>query len=390
MDSKVSNRILNLPNYLFADLENLKQEKEKNGCRVIDLSVGDPNFPTDAYIVEKMKNSLSDFETHRYPPFRGYKELKESVSNWYKHRFNVEIDSEKEVLILLGSKEGLSHISLSYLDPGDIALAPNPGYPAYAGGIALAGGVLKELPLLEKNNFFPDFSNVSSSIAKKAKLMFLNYPNNPTGAVIDIEKFEETVNFARENNIIVAHDAAYSEVSFGDYVSPSFLQVKGAKDVGVEFHSFSKTFCMTGWRIGMVVGNAEIINNIAKTKAFVDSGVFGAIQKAASFALDSYGEVSKEIKERYTERIKILKNGLNPLGWEIKEPRAGYFIWTKVPNNLSSMDFCEMLLDKAGVLVTPGVGFGSHGEGYIRISLNVEEEELHAAVQAISKNFYVY
>ncbi|MBE7105787.1 aminotransferase class I/II-fold pyridoxal phosphate-dependent enzyme [Bacillus cereus] len=389
MNFKISNRVSNLPSYLFAHLENMKQKRVKEGYPVIDLSVGDPSFPTQSHIVEKMKEVLSEYETHRYPPFRGIDQLKITISEWYKRRFGVDIDPEKEVLILVGSKEGLSHISLSYIDPGEIALVPNPGYPAYAGGVALAGGEVEEIPLLEKNNFFPDFSNVSPRVAKKAKLMFLNYPNNPTGAVASVEDFERAVEFAKKNNIIVAHDAAYSEVSFGNYVAPSFLKAKGAKEIGVEFHSFSKTFCMTGWRIGMVVGNAEVIDNIAKTKAFVDSGVFGAIQKAASFALDSYNEVPKEIKERYLERMNILKRGLEPLGWEIQVPKAGYFIWVKVPNNNSSMEFCKMLLEKAGVLMTPGVGFGGYGEGFIRISLNVEEEQLHRAIKSINENIYI-
>jgi len=384
MNISSANRVKQLPPYLFAELEKLKEKKINNGEEVLDLSVGDPNFPTNSSIINTTKEALDNPINHRYPPFKGTEDLKRSVTKWYRERFGVKVDPDKEVLILLGSKEGISHLSLAYLNPGDIALVPNPGYPAYSGGVALAEGQTINLPLREENKFFPDFNEISVSDAKNAKLMFLNYPNNPTGATASLEQFNKAVEFARKNNILIAHDAAYSEITFNEHLAPSFLQADHAKEVGVEFHSFSKTFCMTGWRIGMVVGNEHVINNLSKAKAFIDSGVFSSVQKGASYALENYKGVSESIKNQYKERIEIIKNGLEKEGWEIEKPNAGYFIWAKIPGNQTSMEFCIELLNSTGVLITPGIGFGEYGEGYVRISLNVEKSLLKKAIPKIS------
>ncbi|MGE7217396.1 LL-diaminopimelate aminotransferase [Priestia koreensis] len=383
MKIKGAERLNNLPPYLFAELEGLKFDCELSGKKVFDLSVGDPNFPTAPPIVESMIDGAKEADNHRYPPFKGHVQFRQAVSSWYKRRFEVDLDPELEVLALLGSKEGLSHISLAFLDAGDLALVPNPGYPAYAGGISLAGGTMAEMPLLEENNFFVNVEEIPEETAQKAKIMFINYPNNPTGAVADVQDFAKIVDFAKRYNIIVVHDAAYSEVNFGDQLSPSFLEAPGAKEVGVEFHSLSKTFCMTGWRIGMVVGNAEVINQLAKVKAFVDSGIFGAVQVAATTALNDYLQFDVNIKESYERRLSIIVEGLKEYDWYLNSPKSGYFIWAKLPEGVPSMDFCKKLLSQTGVLVTPGIGFGEYGEGFVRISLNVQEAVLEEAIHLL-------
>ncbi|WP_341283084.1 LL-diaminopimelate aminotransferase [Paenibacillus sp. FSL H8-0537] len=389
MQFEGAKRLDDLPPYLFSELEQMKLEHEAQGNQVIDLSVGDPNFPTSPEIVNVLNQAAVSEEHQHYPPFRGYRHLRVAIAEWYKRRFDIEVNPDTEVLILLGSKEGLSHISLAFLDPGDCALVPNPGYPAYLGGIALAGGKHVEMPLLEENKFLIDVDRIDPLVAERAKLLFMNYPNNPTGEVADLDAFTRIVDFAKQHNIVVVHDAAYSEVTFGDYESPSFLQAKGAKDVGVEFHSFSKTFCMTGWRIGMVVGNEEVINRLAKVKAFVDSGVFGAIQEAAAYAIGTYETIKSEMKSAYEKRIRILCDGLAAYGWRLTPPKAGYFIWGKVPEGWSSMDFCKKVLEEANVMLTPGSGFGKYGEGYVRISLNVNDDQLTACIQAIGSVYQV-
>ncbi|RLB10964.1 MAG: LL-diaminopimelate aminotransferase [Deltaproteobacteria bacterium] len=378
-------RLKKLPPYLFKELDRKRDEAISKGVDVIDLGVGDPDLPTPEPVVEEMKRAVQDSKNHRYPSYVGMIEFRKAVAEWYKNRFGVSLDPENEVLSLIGSKEGIAHFPLAFVNPGDIVLVPTPAYPVYNISTIFAGGTSFFMPLLEENHFLPDLSSIPTQIAEKAKIMFINYPNNPTSAVADKDFFKEVVEFAKKYGIIVCHDAAYTEISFDGYVPPSILEVDGAKEVAVEFHSLSKTYNMTGWRIGFAVGNAELISALGAVKSNIDSGVFQAVQIAAIRALRLDRSWIKETVDIYKKRRDLLVEALNNIGLKVKPPKATFYLWIKVPEGYSSEGFASKLLDEAGIVVTPGNGFGEPGEGYIRISLTQKDERLKEAVDRIKR-----
>lgn len=378
-----ADRINSLPPYLFASIDKAKAEATKRGVDVINLSIGDPDMPTPSHIVEAMKKALDNPAHHRYPSYEGMLSFRTAAAQWYKKTMNVELNPEDEVLTLIGSKEGIAHIPLAFLNPGDISLVPDPAYPVYNIGSILADGKPFRMPLLAGNDFLPDLGSIPLNIAKKAKLMFINYPNNPTSAIASLEFFEEVVDFANDNNIIVIHDNAYSEMTYDGYRAPSFLNAKGAKEVGIEVHSLSKTYNMTGWRIGFAVGNKDILAGLGKVKTNVDSGAFEAVQGAGIAALSGSQECVQEMNSVYKERRDALLVGLKELGLPVEKPRATFYVWAEVGG--SSSDFATMLLEKAGIVATPGIGFGEYGEGYVRFALTQPVERIDEAVERMRK-----
>jgi LL-diaminopimelate aminotransferase len=374
-------RLKNLPPYLFAELDRKKAEARAKGVDVIDLGVGDPDLPTPANIITKLAEAARDPRYHRYPSYTGMNGFREAVSRWYLRRTGVTLDPLKEVVSLIGSKEGIAHIPLAFVDPGDTVLVPSPAYPVYAIATMFAGGIPYEMPLLKSNNFLPDLTAIPAEILDSAKMMFLNYPNNPTGASATTAFFEEVVGLARQHNIIVCHDFAYSEMTFDGYVPPSFLEVDGAKEVGIEFHSLSKTYNMTGWRIGFAVGNAQVIGGLGQIKSNIDSGIFEAIQIAGIEALEGDQGCLDEMRDIYTERRDVLVRGLHDLGLRMDIPKATFYVWIEVPSGQTSASFSQLLLEKIGIVATPGNGFGAPGEGYIRMALTVSKERLQEAVE---------
>ncbi|NOY63961.1 MAG: LL-diaminopimelate aminotransferase [Nitrospirae bacterium] len=385
MKVELADRLKSLPPYLFARIDEMKEEALSKGVDLIDISIGDPDLPTPAHIVDAMKKAVEKPEHHRYPSYAGMLSYREAVAQWYERRFNVKLDPAEEVLSLIGSKEGIGHIPLAFINPGDVVLCPSPAYPVYSIGTLFAGGEPYFMPLKEENHFFPDFSSIPGDILKRAKMMFLNYPNNPTSQTASVEFFKEAIEFAVRHNIIICHDNAYSELYFDGKRPISFLEVEGAMDVGVEFHSLSKTYNMTGWRIGFVCGNKEVIAGLGKIKTNIDSGIFQAIQEAAIVALRSDEGILDDIRSIYQERRDILIDGLSSIGLKVNKPDATFYIWAKVPEGYTSESFTIHLLDKAGILGTPGNGFGEPGEGYIRFALTVSAERLKEAVERIKK-----
>lgn len=373
-------RIKNLPPYLFARIEAKIAEAKAAGRDIINLGIGDPDRPTPKYIIEALATAAADPANHQYPTSVGMLSFRRAVADWYRCRFGVSLDPQKEVVTLIGSKEGIAHLPFCYLNPEDVALVPDPGYPVYGIGTLLAGGKPYFLPLRKENGFLPDLTLVPSEIAQRAKLLFLNYPHNPTGAVAGKEFFAEVVRFAQEYEIIVAHDAAYSELTFDGYRAPSFLEAPGAKGVGIEFGSLSKPYNMTGWRIGWAVGNAEVIETLGCLKSNLDSGAFQAVQEAGRRALEGPQTCVVEMQKTYVARRDLVIAGLNELGWRLTPPRATFYVWAPVPQGYTSESFAESLLEKAGVVVTPGNGYGACGEGYFRIALTLEEERLREAL----------
>jgi len=378
-----ADRINSLPPYLFAAIDKAKAEVIKKGVDVINLGIGDPDMPTPHHIVEAMKKSLDNSARHRYPSYEGMLTFRNAAAQWYRKTMNVTLDPEDEVLTLIGSKEGIAHIPLAFLNPGDVSLVPDPGYPVYNIGSILASAKPFKMPLLAENEFLPDLDAIPKDIAKKAKLMFLNYPNNPTSAIAPLKFFEEVVDYANENNIIVVHDDAYSEMTFDGYKAPSFLNVSGAKDVGIEMHSLSKTYNMTGWRLGFAVGNSEILAGLGKVKTNVDSGAFESIQEAGIAALTGPQDCVRDMNKIYRERRDALLSGLMELGLDVKPPKATFYIWAHV--NGKASDFSTILLEKAGIVATPGNGFGEYGEGYVRFALTQPVERINEAVDRMRK-----
>ena len=378
-----ADRIKNLPPYLFAAIDKAKQEARARGVDVIDLSVGDPDLPTPAHIVEALRQAAEDTSNHQYPSYEGKLTFRTAVADWYKRTFNVDLDPRNEVLTLIGSKEGIAHAPLAFINPGDVALIPDPAYPVYRTATAFAGGEPVIMPLLKENKFLPDLEAIPSEVARRAKIMFLNYPNNPIGATADRSFFQELVDFAREYNIIVMHDNPYSEIYYEGQRSLSLLEIDGAKDVAVEFHSLSKTYNMTGWRIGSVVGNSEVVAGIGKIKSNIDSGTFGAVQDAGIAALRCPDRVVDDIRKIYQHRIEILYQALRDLGLELEKPRATLYLWAWVGG--SSIQYAERLLEKTGIVATPGLGFGKYGEGYIRFSITQQTKRIEEAVVRLEK-----
>jgi len=378
-------RIKKLPPYLFARIEKLIREKRAEGVDIISLGIGDPDLPTPQHIVEELAKEAGNPANHQYPSSEGMLDYRRAVAGWYGRRYNVELDPQTEVVALIGSKDGIAHIPWCCLDPGDTVLVPDPGYPVYAGGSILAGATPYYVKLAPEKGYLPDFASIPTDVARKAKIMFLNYPNNPTGAVADESFFAETVSFAKEFEIIICHDAPYTEVAYDGYRPPSFLQTPGAKEVGIEFNSLSKTFNMTGWRIGWAAGSADAVEVLGRLKSNIDSGQFNAIQKAAIAGLNGPLDSLREVNEIYRQRRDILIDGFNSLGWNLQKPKATFYIWAPVPAGFTSASFAEEVLEKAGVVITPGTGYGANGEGYFRMSLTVGTGRLKEAIERIQR-----
>ena len=376
-------RINDLPPYLFAEIDRRKREALARGVDLIDLGIGDPDIPTPSPVIEKLIEGASKPVNHRYPNSSGMAEFREAVTRWYKQRFDVTLDPGKEVVSLIGSKEGIGNMAVAFVDPGDIVLVSSPCYPVYHIGTSFNGGKNYFLPLKKENNFLPDLDTVPPDIAKQAKLLWINYPNNPTAAIADKAFFQRVVEFAHRHNVIVCHDAAYTEMGFDGYRPMSFLEVDGAKEVGIEFHSLSKTFNMTGWRIGMAVGNPELVSGLAQAKSNLDSGIFQAVQEAGIEALSLGDKIVEPSRKIYQERRDILVDALNAIGLACDKPRATFYVWVGTPKGLSSAEFTAKLLDEAGVVTTPGNGFGAAGEGYVRFTVCVDKMRLKEVAERI-------
>ncbi len=380
-----ADRLDRLPPYLFAEIDRMKQEALGQGISIISLGIGDPDLPTPPHIVEVLKRAAENPAHHRYPSYQGMQTFREAVATWYRNRFSVELDPDSEVLSLIGSKEGLGHLPLAFLNPGEVSLIPDPAYPVYEAGTVLAGGHPVRMPLLAENAFLPDPEDLKMSDVRQAKLLFLNYPNNPTAAVAPEEFFGQIVDFAREYEIIVVHDAAYSEMAFDGYQPLSFLQTPGAKEVGIELHSLSKTFNMTGWRVAFAVGNEEVLSALGAVKTNIDSGVFQAVQEAGVAALTGDQGCVEEMRQIYGRRRDVMCEGIRSVGLQAETPRATFYVWIRVPEGYTSASFTAHLLQKAGVMTTPGNGFGDNGEGFIRAALTQDESQIQEAIERIRK-----
>ncbi|MDD1714208.1 MAG: LL-diaminopimelate aminotransferase [Methanoregulaceae archaeon] len=375
-----ADRMGELPPYLFARIDQMKAAKIQSGTDVIDLGVGDPDLPTPPHIVEALCTAAHDPKNHHYPSYAGMDAYRAAVSGWYKKRFGVTLDPGKEVLALMGSKDGIAHIPEAFVNPGDYVLAPSPGYPVYRTSTLFAEGKVYEMPLRQERQFLPDLDAIPADVVRSARLMFLNYPNNPTSAITLPGFFEEAVDFATDHDLIIVHDNAYSEIAYDGYTAPSFLATPGAMEIAVEMHSLSKTYNMTGWRIGMACGNAEILAGLGRVKTNVDSGVFDAVQRAAINALSGPQDCIREACRIYQERRDVLVSGLRELGHSVEPPRATFYVWMKVED---SLQFASRLLDEAGIVVTPGIGFGAGGEGYVRFALTRPSERIREAVDRL-------
>jgi len=382
---RLSRRVKELPPYLFVEISKKIAERKARGEEVVSFAIGDPDLPTPAHIIERLCREAQDPVNHRYPETEGLPELRKAIAEWYQKRFGVTLDPDKEVLPLWGAKDGIAHIAFCLIDYADVALVPDPGYPVYSIGTMFAGGRPYYLPLTEGGNFLPDLAAIPDYILRKAKLLWLNYPNNPTAAVADLDFFNRMVEFAGRHNLVICHDGPYSEVAFDGYQPVSFLEADGAKEVGVEFHSLSKTFNMTGWRIGMAVGNAQLINALLRFKSNIDSGISQAVQYAAIEALRGPQDCIEEHNAIYQRRRDLICDVLNDIGLSAKPPKASLYIWAKVPEGYTSVEFATALLDEVGVVVTPGTGYGKHGEGYVRLSLTIPDAQLVKGLSLLSK-----
>ena len=377
-----ADRLKRLPPYLFKEIDRKKQEVKAKGVDIIDLGVGEPDLPTPDHIIEAMKKAVEDPANHQYPSYSGMNTYKEAVGGWYKKRFGVDLDPDREVVSLIGSKEGIAHLPFAFINPGDVALIPTPAYPVYNIATLFAGGEPFFMPLLGENHFLPDLDAIPAETAKRAKVLFINYPNNPTAAVAEIDFFRRVVDFAKKYQILVCHDAAYTEMAFDGYQPLSFLEAEGAKDVGIEFHSLSKTYNMTGWRIGFAVGHADLIEGLGAIKSNIDSGVFQAVQIAAIQAIQEDQACVEEMRETYGRRRDLMVKGLIEAGLELEKPRATFYLWVRVPKGYTSTQMAGRLLEE-GVVVTPGNGFGEPGEGYFRIALTQKRDRLVEAIERI-------
>jgi len=382
MRSIPARRLTCLPPYLFAELDRKRRETAARGLDIIDLGIGDPDLPTPEPIVRALIEAAGNPKTHRYPTYQGMPAFRETAARFMRERFGIDLDPQTEICALIGSKEGIAHAPLALVNPGETVLVPDPAYPVYRAGTMFAGGEPVDMPLREENGFLPDFQEISDETAERASVMFLNYPNNPTGATVDENFFDQAVDFAATHDLTVLHDAAYSELCFADYRAPSILQVPSAKERCVEFHSLSKTFNMTGWRLGFVAGNAQVVGAIGRVKTNIDSGVFAAVQQAGIAAYSLPEHVRRDIAAVYRPRRDVVLDGLRRAGIAAPQVRATFYVWFPVPGG-DSTAFASRLLEKTGVVVTPGVGFGPHGEGYVRIALCAPEERLAEAMERI-------
>jgi LL-diaminopimelate aminotransferase len=380
-----SERLQKLPPYLFAEIDKKKKAALAAGRDVINLGVGDPDRPTPAPIIRSLQEHVENPAFHQYALDQGSPELRRAIAAFFQARYGVDLDPDSEILPLIGSKEGLAHLPLAVLNPGDVSLVPDPCYPVYRGSSLFAGAEIYTMPLEPGLGFRPDFHAIPAEVYTRARLMFLNYPNNPTAGTADLAFFEQAVALAQEHGFIIAQDAAYNEMYFDDKPAPSILQVPGAKDVAVEFHSLSKTFNMTGWRVGFAVGGAAMIAALGQVKANIDSGIFTAIQFAAKTALEQYDTLTPPIRALYQERRDAFISGLREHGWDVPTPRATFYIWIPCPDGITSTDLCTRLLDEADVVTTPGLGFGQTAESFIRAALTVETPRLLEAVDRITR-----
>ena len=386
MSSRVAKRLRELPPYLFARIDELKQEARAKGADLIDLGIGDPDLPTPAHVVAELARAGADPGHHRYPSYKGMAELRKAAADYYRTRWGVTLDPDREVLALIGSKEGIAHFPLAFVDPGDLVLVPDPGYPVYAVGTRFAGGEVEYVPLRRENGFLPDLKAIPPEVARRAKVMWVNYPNNPTAACATREFYQELVAWARDNEVIIASDNAYADVYFDTGAAPlSLLSVDGARDVAIEFYSLSKTYNMTGWRVAFACGNPDLVAGLGKVKTNVDSGVFEAVQKAAALALSGDQSCVAELREVYRERRDALCGGLAAAGYDVLRPDATFYCLVANPTGYSSMEFAAKLLSEAHIVGTPATGFGAAGEGYVRLTLCAPVERLREAVERIKR-----
>jgi LL-diaminopimelate aminotransferase len=381
---QLAKRIEKLPPYLFAEISRKIAEKRAQGVDVVSFAIGDPDIPTPSHVIDALCQAARDPANHRYPETDGLPDLRRAIARWYEQRFDVSLDPDKEVLPLIGSKEGIGHIALCFIDPGDLALVPDPGYPVYSVGTMFAGGDCHFMPLTEENDFLPDLEAIPEAVARRARLMWISYPNNPTGAVAGLDFFERVVRFAQKYDIAVCHDGPYTEVAFDGYRPVSFLQAAGAREVGVEFHSFSKSYNMTGWRIGMVVGNATMVDALMRVKSNLDSGIPQAIQRMAIAAFEGSQDCIAEHNAVYQRRRDRLVAALARVGLHVRPPKAGLYVWARLPEGHTSLEFASRLLDDIGVVVTPGIGYGPHGEVYVRLSLTIPDERLEEGLRRLA------
>ena len=382
---KLSKKVQALPPYLFLEIDKAKRQARAEGRDIIDLGIGDPDQPTPKFIIDALYQASLDPANHRYALDQGMPALRRAIQGWYKRRFNVDLNPDTEILPLIGSKEGITHFPLAFLNPGDISLVPDPCYPPYKGGAILAGGKPYIMPLLESNHFLPDLKRIPLSARKKAKIIFVNYPNNPTNACASDDFYRQLIEFAVKNKIIIISDLAYSEMAYDGYKARSLLEFPGARETVIEFHSLSKTYNMTGWRIGWASGNAQLVSALAKVKSNIDSGIFSAIQLAGVAAIQGPQDYLKLMCGLYQERRDILVNGLNALGWKAIKPKATFYVWIKIPAKTDSISFAAKLLKSANIVATPGVGFGKYGQGYIRMALTVSKERIKEALERLKK-----
>lgn len=378
---KISERLEKIPPYLFAEIDRKIAEAKEKGYDIISLSIGDPDTPTLAPVIEEMHKAIDNPSNHDYPPYNGTSQFRNAVAKWMKDRFGVDVNADTEVLANIGSKEAIAHVFFAFVDKGDYTLVPDPGYPVYHNATIFAGGTPYSMPLLEENGFLPDFDKIPEDIAKKSKLMFLNYPNNPTGAVADLDFWEKAVDFCKKYDILLCSDMAYSEMTYDGYKAPSVLEIEGAKDIAIEFYSHSKSYNMTGWRVGFVCGNAQAIKALGTIKNNIDSGTFKAIQQAAAEAFTIDKTYIENLNKMYQERRDVMEKGLRELGWDVKPSKATFYIWIPTPNNKSSEEFATELLEKAHIVVPPGNGYGKCGEGYVRLALTKDVETIKKALQ---------
>ena len=382
---KFASRIEKVPPYLFVGISRKIAEKRAQGIDVISFGIGDPDIPTPENVVEKLRETALDSPNHRYPETDGLPEFRQAVADWYQRRFGISVHPDKETLPLIGAKEGIGHAALCFIEPGDIALVPDPGYPVYSVGTWFAGGECHWMPLLEENGWMPDLDAIPDDVADKAKVIWLNYPNNPTGAIADADYFAKVVEFAKAHDIAVMHDASYSEVAFDGYRPISFLETPGAIDVGVEFHSLSKSYNMTGWRLGMAVGNEDIISALMVIKSNLDSGVPNAIQYMGMEAMELSQDAIDERNAIYEHRRDRVVQTLREIGLDAIPPKASLYVWTRIPEGFTSAEFTALLLDEADIVVTPGNGYGEYGEGYIRLSLTINDEDMEKGLARLSE-----
>jgi LL-diaminopimelate aminotransferase len=382
---RTASRIENLPPYLFAEIDRKVAAARARGADIISFGVGDPDLPTPDHIIEALTEAAHDPATHRYPSYTGMPEFRDTIATWYRDRFGVSLDPDTEVQPLVGSKEGIFHLPVAFVDPGDVALIPDPGYPVYETGTILAHGEPVLLPLAAANGFQPDLDSIPADVLKRATVLWLNYPSNPTAATVDLSFFQRAVDFCLKNDLLLAHDAAYTEITFDGYVAPSALQAEGAMECAVEFHSLSKTYNMTGWRVGWVSGNPDAIEAIKRLKTNIDSGVFDAVQRAGIAALQGPQEPLRETIERYRHRRDLLCDGLKSMGVAVDPPKGSIYVWVPVPDGHTSESFTTFLLDEADIVVAPGNGYGPSGEGFVRFSLTVGDDRLEEGVERLRR-----